>query len=461
MRRQRKKIYGLLLFLILMTMSLGACSLLQNSGSGTAQPAAAQNDSGQSVDTGLVISGPGSYDSADTALLMNKNEDDNTVILKNLELGKTYTLTLDGTTTLTDKYGEAISLNQIEIGDIVDVTFLKNKKHLNSMQISPKAWSYESVNRYEINDDRSDMTIGKETFKLSKDTLYLSDGRNMERMDLNESDIITVKGIDTRVLSIQVEKGHGYLRLTNDENFIGGWIEIGQSHIQRIEEDMLLTVPEGTYQVSISYKGGGGIKDVIINRNEEATLDIGDLDVAETQYGTVIFSLSPSKTSIYIDGEQVDASAPITLEYGIHQLIAKADGYKSITTYLKVGQASAGVDITLDAINSGKDEEEEENKEESTEESSESTTTSSYYKVYVDAPESAEVYLDGNYVGISPCSFRKTTGTHVITLRKTNYETRSYTVQIDDEEKDLSYSFADLVPSTSQSEPKESSESTE
>lgn len=55
------------------------------------------------------------------------------------------------------------------------------------------------------------------------------------------------------------------------------------------------------------------------------------------------------------------------------------------------------------------------------------------------------MYLDGNYVGVSPCSFRKTEGSHVITLRKTDYETRSYTVEIDDTERDLSYSFADLV----------------
>jgi len=65
--------------------------------------------------------------------------------------------------------------------------------------------------------------------------------------------------------------------------------------------------------------------------------------------------------------------------------------------------------------------------------------------VHIDAPENVEVYLDGNYVGISPCSFKKTSGSHVITLRKSGYETRSYTVQVDEEEKDVSYSFVDLT----------------
>ena len=71
--------------------------------------------------------------------------------------------------------------------------------------------------------------------------------------------------------------------------------------------------------------------------------------------------------------------------------------------------------------------------------------------MYVDAPEGAEVYLDGNYVGIAPCNFKKNAGSHVITLRCTGYETRSYTVSVDDEDRDISYSFADLVKTTTAS----------
>ena len=71
--------------------------------------------------------------------------------------------------------------------------------------------------------------------------------------------------------------------------------------------------------------------------------------------------------------------------------------------------------------------------------------TTDYYKVNIEAPENVEVYLNGNYIGISPVSFKKEKGNHVITLRKTGYEIRSYTISVDDEEKDISYSFADLV----------------
>lgn len=450
MRQQKKTINKALFFIltVMTIMSLTACSsLFQNSGDSSGkdvqkeQNQPVKESSQERVDTGFIVTGPDNYDSADTAILVDKNSDDNTVTFLNLELGRRYTLSFDGTTRLYDKYNESVSLEQIKKGDIVDITFLKGKKHLTTMRLSAQAWSYDNVERYEMNTVRGEVSIGTETYKLTENTQYLSGGRNIELMDLNAADVLSFQGLDNSILCVRVEKGHGYLRLVNDENFVGGWIEIGQSQIQQITEDMLLTVPEGSYQVNISNNGGGGIKNVVINRNEETTLDIGDLEVAEVKTGMVLFSLSPSSTELYIDGEKVDASQPITLEYGIHQLIARADGYKSITQYMRVGQESAGIDIVLDSVK----EDEEESSSSTT--STENDTATNYYKVYVDAPEKAEVYLDGNYVGISPCSFRKTTGAHVITLRKTGYETRSYTVQIDDEKKDITYSFVDLVKS--------------
>jgi len=461
--RDRKK--GIIAAILLVTI-LSFCACAGSGSSGTAQSQNSQPNQGDTaleetqetrVDTGFVLAGPDSYDSMDTAVLLKINNDDNSVTFLNLDLGKKYTLTMDGTSKFYDKYGESIALQQLEIGDVVDVTFLKSKKHLNSMQLSPLAWANRKLARYEINWIRGEVTIGQDVYKISSNTQYLSNGREIEAMDLNPADVLTFKGIDSEILSISVDKGHGYLRLVNDENFIGGWIEIGQSIIQPIAEDMLLTVPEGSYPVKISYKGSGGDKSVIINRNEETTLDIGDLQVAEAQYGTVLFSINPSDADVYIDGSSVDVSSPVSLEYGIHQLIVRKDGYQSITRYLSVGEESAGISIVLDAVESAEEDESEEEDKAATEDSAEETETqqtdtiTDYYKVYVDAPENVEVYLDGNYVGISPCSFRKEAGEHVITLRKTGYETRSYTVQVDEENRDFSYSFVDLIPLSGES----------
>lgn len=375
-----------------------------------------------------VVYGPDSYDSEDTAILLKTDTTENTVTLYNMEVGRQYTLKVEGTSTLYDKYGEALALGQLEAGDIVEVTFLKDIKRLNSMQIAKESWSNENAARYELDWERRTVTLGQDVYKISDTVLILSEGKAVEPMDLNPVDVLSFQGMGSKVLSIIVEKGHGYLRLENDVNFIGGFIEVGQSKITTIKEDMLLAVPEGSYEVLISQKGGGGTKQVTIGRNQEVTLDIGDLEVAQVQYGTVVFTTTPEDAKVYIDGKLADITQPLTLEYGIHQIIVKAEDYNTMTSYIKVGQASTGINLELDKLS-------EEDKDKDTE----------YYKVHIDAPKDAEVYLDGNYIGIAPISFKKEAGTHTITLRKSGYETRSYTIAVDKEEKDVSYSFAELV----------------
>ena len=420
------------------------CGILAITGCGlmSADIPVEESSEGSPMDNVYQAPGPDSYDSADTAVLVKKDSENNTVTLLNLDVGKQYTLYIVGTTTLTDRYGTAVSLEQIQPGDVVDVTFLKSQKRLNSMMLSENSWSNESVGKYTLDFDRNNLTIGEERFKITDDTLFFSEGRQIEEMDINERDVLSFQGIGNQVVSVVVEKGHGYLRLNNDENFIGGFIEIGQIMVQQITDDMLLTVPEGDYEVNISCSGGGGVKNISIDRGEEVVLDIGDLEVAEEKFGQIIFSLTPSNTELYVDGAEIDASKPVSLAYGIHQVIARADNYQSITTYLKVGQASAGIDIVLEPVNSDDEEDEDDDSK-----SSDNTidASSDYYKVYVEAPEGAEVYVDGNYIGISPVNFKKEEGSHVITLRKSGYETRSYTISVDDEEKDISFSFAELV----------------
>lgn len=399
------------------------------------------------ADTGFVVPGPDSYDSADTAILVGKNEKDSTLTFLNLVVGKKYTLSVDGTTRLYDKYGESLSLEQIEPGDVVDVTFLKSRKHLTTLQKSQQAWSYTNVERYEINTARKEISIGSGVYKLTSNTQYLSEGKNIDIMDISSTDVLGFQGIDSQILTVKVEKGHGYLRLANDAGFVGGWIEIGQKQIVRITEDMLLVVPEGSYQVNVSHKGGGGKADVVINRDEETVLDVGDFEVSNVQAGAVTFSLNPSTAEVYIDGVRTDVSYPVTLEYGLHQIIARADGYQSITQYIRVDKESSTFNVKLDEVRPQGIESTNSTSGSSSGSTSGSSASGEEYKVYIEAPEGVEVYLDGNYVGISPCSFKKVSGVHVIILRKTGYETKSYTVQVDNDDKDASYSFVDLVRS--------------
>lgn len=450
-----KKFATFILVITIMT-ALGLCGyalkVLGVFGNTPAQPAqttvAEESEEEQPMFSSSI---PGSYDSMDeVAVVMAVNQEEKTITLRNTDLQRNYTLDYSQATRLEDRYGSSLSIAQIKAGDLTQVTFLKNKKRLNTLSLcGGEAWTYEKVTEYAVNRNTRVLTLGTDSYKIGDDTLIFSQGKQIDWMDLNDVDVLTVNGIDQHVYSIVVEKGHGYLRLENDTYFVGGWIEVGESLISPITQDMLLTVPEGDYQVLLTNNGNRGMKNISIKRGEELDLDIGDIEIEETKVGRVIFSVTPSNASVYVDGELVDVAAPLELEYGIHQMIAGAEGYDTMTRYINVGEELANLDVRLEKTSTVSGNSNSNNSDKNTTTSGTgsviSTTDQGQYHVMITAPEKVELYVDGNYIGITPISFRKVAGSHVITLRKDGYVTRSYTIQVDEEQKDISYSFADLT----------------
>lgn len=396
-------------------------------------------------DTGFVIAQPGSYDSVDTAVVKEMDADKSMITFMNVETGRYYTLDYDGTTVIQDKYGSGMAMAQIHEGDIVDVAFLRNKKKLASMKLSENAWVLEKVEKYNFDVLGKNAEVGGGTYSLRNNLVVSSEGTDSQLEDIVRGDVVSVSGIGNSIYSVVVEEGHGYLKLDNDEYLRGGWIEVGQSVIQQITEDMLLVVPEGTYDVHLTASGIDETRKVTVYRNQETTLDVGDVEIEEPKTGRILFAVTPGNATVSIDGKEVDISAPVEIEYGIHRMTVEAEGYDTISQYIKVSQDLASISVTLE-----KSLEEEEDypvnyETPSSVSANEYNSAASNYKVYIDSPSDVEVYLDGIYIGMSPVNFKKEPGTHTITLRKPGYVTKSYTIQIDDEEKDVTYSFTDLI----------------
>lgn len=393
------------------------------------------------LDTGFIPARAGMYDSEDTAVIRDINKSKNTITFYNLIKERSYTLNFDGTTGLYDKYGSAISLEQIAEGDIVDIRFLKSKKMLASMQKADSSFTLDDVDKFRINEKTNEISIGENTYRITDDLLVFSKGEQAEIMDINQVDTLKVQGIDSTIYSVTIEKGHGYLRLKNDEYFWGGWIEVGQKIIRPIEEDMLLVVPEGKYDVLLSAKGISGTKKVTVKRDKETELDLGDLKTEDIKkYGTLIIAVSPDFANVYIDGESVDISGPVEAEYGIHQLMAKAEGYQTVTKYIKVGQESATIEVVMEKATS----ETVSDNEIGSSISDNEVASTGGSKLTIDAPSDVEVYVDGSYIGITPVAFTKTSGVHVITLRAKGYKTKSYTINIENTDTNESMSFSAL-----------------
>ena len=119
---------------------------------------ARENDQ-NTIGTDFIVAEAGSYDSADTAVVLSTDFDSGNVTFMNIATGKSYTLSYDGTTYVKDRHEGPMSMSQIKEGDIVDITFLRGKKKLASVQLSPQSWVYDNIENYDLGGVNKTATI--------------------------------------------------------------------------------------------------------------------------------------------------------------------------------------------------------------------------------------------------------------------------------------------------------------
>lgn len=314
----------------------------------TSQPADSTAEQAEAETAADEMSRSGIYDSEDAAVVVKKDLEAKTVQFQNIASSRRYTLTYDGTTTVYDKNEQALSMEQLKEGSIVTVRFYKPRKALAYVRENPDCISYHNVSGYSMDLSKGTIALGNELYNISSHVVVASGGRETDMMEVSPMDELSVWGYKNMIYGLHVEKGHGYLRLQNQDYFVNGWIDVGDSVIRKITDDMLLTVPEGTHTVTVSHKGSSATQEITFARNEEMAWDLGEVEITVVQKGTVIFTLNPVTAKVSIDGRAVNVSKPVEIEYGLHQMRITADGYDTVAQYIRVGEPSANIAVELE-----------------------------------------------------------------------------------------------------------------
>jgi hypothetical protein len=428
----------------------------------------------------------GKYDSFDTAAIRDIDTVKKQIRFRNHKTGKTYTLSYDNTSMIYDVRGTALSAALLEVGQIVDVKFLKSSKHITSLNVSSEAWTVEDTREHELVRGNGTAKVKGELYRIDPKTLVMADGNIALAEDVLSTDKVTVSGIGKDIYSVVVTSGHGYVSLSSDtvedHSLVGSWIELDNEVIYKISPNMLLSAPEGDYTLQILGNGASYTSEVNVSRNQETVVDTSNVNITKPKEGLVTFEIIPDTAEVFVDGEKVLTGVPQSIKYGYHNLKIIADGYKTQDKYLKIGTAKSVISIEMEkdeddsadsssedssfdtsSSNSASSKSSKDTSHDSSSVTSASAATTAAtvssnsseekpgnkvingYYIYFDKPYAAELYFDGAYIGMIPTHVPKISGTHEVILKMDGYETKSYRISIDKDEVDLNYTFPDLV----------------
>lgn len=394
-------------------------------------------------------------------IVTNIDQVDGKISLRAVNYVTEYELSYNGGTDVRDKYDNQISMTNLNLGSVVDIVYDANRNKLISLAISgnDKVTMLQEVVGATIDYDANKLKMNYQEYDLGKNVCAFSDNREIGLDEICSEDQLTVWLYNNMVCSVYVDLGHGYVKLSDYETYIGGTVEIGYDVIAPVTEDMLLTVREGTYTLRISKGNDSGTKEVKVVKNQETDVSLSDIAIEPKQIGSVLFEVTPGDAAVYIDGKQVNTEGAVELTYGKHSIYITAPGYGSYSASFNVSYAYKVKKYVLEESNSTTDSTAA--KSTTTESTNQSTTGTggsttatttadttgkkTSNKVTVSKPSGVNVYLDGEYVGVAPISFTKVTGSHIITLSMSGYLSKSYTVTFSDDGVDKSLEYDALT----------------
>ncbi len=400
-----------------------------------------------------------------TAVITGIDLDNNLIDFMDCEDGSARELIYHGGVSVTNTRGKEIGIDTMVCGMVVDIVYYNDTLKLVSIAANPYTEVIEDAGKLTLDMDEAKAVYNGSTFTLSEYLKVFDDGKEIEPMEISTEDQVTLNIYGNKLISVIVETGHGYVRLVNQDTYIGGMVEIGYDVIVPVTDDMLIAVREGEYTLRINKNDYCDSMNVSVKKNKETLVDLTSIAIPT---GTATFSITPSDAQIFINGNKLDGYAYSNI-YGTYELKIKADGYNTFNGSFKISQAVKVFTIELTELETTEEETTEETTTETaaivsttespataTEEtsgqsasdsdaSSKPVNTISGNIIKVNSPVGVGVYVDGEYVGIAPVSFKKEAGTHNILLYQTGYLIKSYTITATDDGQDDEYNFAALT----------------
>lgn len=418
------------------------------------------------------ISADKAYDKEILAVVKGMDPIKQELTLFDIETNEERILNYTGSSDIRDKYDQVISASQLTIGAMVDAGYISQSNKLMVLKTSTSSWEYIGSTNFSIDTNEKTITIGKTKYKFTDDLVVINDGAFVTVNDLAKQDELMIRGFDQTIWSIEVTRGHGTVKLIDVKAFSEGMITIGYEAIQQVSEDLTVVVREGNFNLMVENGAYSAIKNITVNRNQETVVSLGDLGPNGVKRGYITFDINPFGADLLLGGVLTFYGNPVELLYGEHTMEVTLGGYTTYQGILEVDSASKRIQVNLPEKSSNEpvdiivaeeetdsgseyndweitddvnDSEEQENASDNEEASEEDYIIDEEHAIYIQNPAGASVYLNGDYLGISPGSFAKVIGKHIFTFIREGYETKSYTIEVLNDNQDAYISMPNLI----------------
>ncbi len=105
------------------------------------------------------------------------------------------TLHYDTTSVVTDRYGMSGYGEDVEPGEIMEVQYRAEDGLIQTIQVPEEAWEYQEVTKYTIDSEEKSIQLADRKYQYANTAYVGSSGRNIELMELNRQDVLTVRGV--------------------------------------------------------------------------------------------------------------------------------------------------------------------------------------------------------------------------------------------------------------------------
>lgn len=417
------------------------------------------------------------------AVVLEKDTELKMITVYNVMTEEEQKLVYTGATTFFDGYGVQMTAAQLSEGGLYQFMIDTKEEWISTAteaidrtgeEKEVDVWEKKGVDYITIEENK--ISFRNQNYRYSEGLCVMSNGEKISLTDIEPNvDILTVRGIGQTIYEIVVTKGHGYISLTNHEDFVGGTITIGSTRVDTIEEKSIHLVREGSYRVTVAHGDYIGTEELKVTRDETTVFDVFDYGSGPIEKGWLTIAVEPLGATLYIDGVKTAYTDGIELEYGMYRFEFTEGGYISYEAMVQISQPQQSLSVYLTEQQEGSvvddddptndpDEDNNQatnnNKEDSNATQGESSETGSSAiqtsvsiqhlgysfnednATYILGPEGSEIYLDGEYLGEAPIDFEKIIGSYVITVIKEDGSVKNFNCSETDNGEDSYYNFS-------------------